>query len=141
MGRKLCFVPRPSHPQEINLLKAKDEAFNIVKYYCIFYSLYCRGVYSAQDSFFPLLQIFLFFFLLVFSSKEGVKLKKNSKLFILFIFYPLPHIILVFFNEDNRKMKKTYFLFFYPLSPLPLIKAYGSRQYTYEEIKRVKSLS
>ena len=58
----------------------KDMAFTEVnsnKVRLPFFLLFGRGVYSAQDSFFPLLQNFLSFPILVFSSKKGKNWKNN----------------------------------------------------------------
>ena len=84
---------------------------------------FTRGVYSAQDSFFPRLQIFIFFSPPSFfslSTEENGKIFKE--LYILFILSLLPHIFLVFFTKEEGEMKKIFSVFlifaFLPLQPL-----------------------
>ena len=82
----------------------------------------CRGVYSAKDLFFSPGSKFLNIFplLVFFSSREGNKMVKIfTKLFILFLLYPLTHFLSVFFTKKVRKMETnaSSSLNFYVLSP------------------------
>ena len=99
------------------------------KIHVIMYSLkehwsstkFYKGVYSAKDFFSPGCKIFYFFPLLVFSSKEGNKIKKIfSKLFILFVLSPLPHILLAYFHQKGEKNDKKMLPVLFIFTPLKL---------------------
>ena len=71
--------------------------YDMIKNNIIPYSvdkIFGRGVYSAQDSFFPLLQFFFFFFsLLVFFKQGRGKIEKKIQNSLFYLYYPPSHTL------------------------------------------------